>query len=66
MTKVVESRGYKGGIHRWGKGEMESVRIDVVDVKIVRIFDDEYGGYDVENVSPTGDLPKDVGQRKIL
>jgi len=49
-----------------GKGEMELVRIDVLDVKIVRIFDDEYGGYDVEHVSPTGDLPKDVGQRKIL
>ena len=45
---------------------MESVRIDVLDEKIVRIFDDEYGGYDVEHVSPPGDLPKDVGQRKIL
>ena len=49
-----------------GKGEMESVRIDVLDEKIVRTFDDEYGGYDVGHVSPTGDLPKDVGQRKIL
>ena len=49
-----------------GKGEMESVRIDVLDVKIVCIFDDKYGGYDVEHVSPTGDLPKDVGQRNIL
>ena len=44
---------------------MESVRIDVLDEKIVRIFDDEYGGYDVGHVSPTGDLPKDVGQQEI-
>ena len=49
-----------------GKGEMESVRIDVGDEMIVCIFDDEYGGYDVGHVSPTGDLPKDVGQHKIL